>query len=327
MTAGEPRPAPIRWGVAAARLGLGIALVTAVLWLLLAGPQTLEFEWVPWALAVSLAGSLAANAVTAWRWQLLSETMTSTKLPYGVYFHHLATTRVIGQFLPSLVVDLLGRSASLRAAGSRDTVGRLVVPLVLERILDLVLPCVLLGWALALQQGLVTDTTAWTSLAIVTAAFVALAIPTLGPMTRVALRVRAWAARVPDPAVVVPEVQRALAVRITVLSLGRWLTVMVQYWGAGAALGVTLPALVLLAAAPLAQLAALVGITPGALGLQEGGWAGALTLLGIAASDIAVFVIATRAAMIVNFAIIAALSWRWRGGDDQRADERGSPAR
>ncbi|MBL8943044.1 MAG: hypothetical protein JNK45_07865, partial [Myxococcales bacterium] len=46
--------------------------------------------------------------------------------------------------------------------------------------------------------------------------------------------------------------------------------------------------------------------------LQEGGWAGALTLLGAGAGDIAVFILAMRGAMIVNFAILSALSWRWR---------------
>ena len=301
----------VRWGTVAMRLGLGVVLLAAVLWLLLRGPQTLAIAFVPMAWMVGFLGSIAANAVTALRWQLLSEAMTHTRLPYGVYFHHLATTRVIGQFLPSLVVDLLGRSASLRAAGSTETVGRLVVPLVLERILDLVLPAVLLVWALALQQGLLTTFGAWSSLAVLVIVFAALAVPTLAPLASIALRLRRWFAR-SDAPVEVPAVATALAVRITGLSIARWATVMLQYWGASAGLGVVLPALVLLAAAPLGQLAALVGITPGALGLQEGGWAGALTLMDVGPADIAVFVIAARAAMIVNFAVIAAASWHWR---------------
>lgn len=301
----------VPWGAALMRLVLGIVVLAAVLWLLLRGPQTFVVDFVPWAWLTGLLGSLVANVVTALRWQLMSEAMTATRLPYGVYFHHLATTRVLGQFLPSLVVDLLGRSAGLRAAGSRESVGRLVVPLVLERVLDLVLPAVLLLWAIAVQQRIVVDAAAWASAAIVLAVFAVLAVPGLGPLATLALRVRARLARAPSSEVV-PTVPRPLAARITMLSVARWIAVMVQYWGAGVGLGAVIAPLVVCAAAPLGQLAALVGITPGALGLQEGGWAGALTVLGVDAATIAVFIIATRAAMIVNFTILAAVSWPWR---------------
>lgn len=301
----------VPWGTALMRLGLGIAVLAAVLWLLLRGPEQLVVDFVLWAWLVGLVGSIVANAVTALRWQLMSEAMTATKLPYGVYFHHLATTRVLGQFLPSLVVDLVGRSASLRAAGSGESMGRLVVPLVLERVLDLVLPAVLLVWAIAVQQSLVVGTAAWASAAGLLALFAVLAVPGLGPLATLALKVRARLARTPTSEVV-PTVPRPLAARITVLSIARWIAVMVQYWGAGVGLGAAIAPLVVCAAAPLGQLAALVGITPGALGLQEGGWAGALAVLGVETATIAVFVIATRAAMIVNFTIIAAASWPWR---------------
>jgi hypothetical protein len=71
-------------------------------------------------LALGLLGSLLATIVTAARWKILSEAMGATRLPYGVYFHWLALTRVVGQVLPTIVVDLLGRTAALRAAGSES---------------------------------------------------------------------------------------------------------------------------------------------------------------------------------------------------------------
>jgi Lysylphosphatidylglycerol synthase TM region len=307
------------WLRALVRLACGLALLGAVVWVLLAAGGRPHIHVVAWAWTVGLLGSAAANAVTARRWQLLSEALTQTRLGYGAYFHHLAWTRVVGQFLPSLLVDLLGRSASLRAAGGRESVARSLVPLVLERILDLLLPTVLLAWALAWHFAQPSDAAAWTSFAIVLAAFGVLAVPGLRPLARTAMRVYLWLrtrpwsrVRVPDDgAIAVPEIDRALAVRVSALSLARHGFVLVQYWGAGAGLGVMLPALVLVAGAPLAQLAGLVGITPGALGIQEGGWAGALGLLGVAPSDIAVFVLATRAAMIVNFALLSAASWHW----------------
>ncbi|MBC8070325.1 MAG: hypothetical protein IAG13_18475, partial [Deltaproteobacteria bacterium] len=136
------------WARALVRLAFGLALLGAVLWVLIEIGGRPHAHLVAWAWAVGLAGSTSANAVTARRWQLLSEALSDARLGYGTYFHHLAWTRVVGQFLPSLLVDLFGRSASLRAAGSHESVARLMVPLVLERVLDLVLPLVLLGWAL-----------------------------------------------------------------------------------------------------------------------------------------------------------------------------------
>lgn len=293
------------------RLVLGLSLLGAVLWFLLEAGGTPHLRFVAWAWGVGMVGSVLANAVTSRRWQLLSETMTSTRLPYGVYFHHLAYTRVLSQFLPSLVVDLVGRSASLRAAGSSESMGRLLAPLVLERVLDLVLPAVLLGWALAWRAGGLDEAAAWSSLVALVVVFSLVSIASLRLMVVVALRVRRWIRRERD-AIEVPAVDRPLALRVTMLSLARYATIMLQYWGGGAGLGVTLSAMVLLSSAPLAQLAGLIGITPGALGLQEGGWAGALTVLGVAPADIAVFVIATRGTIIVNFALITVLSWRWR---------------
>jgi len=224
---------------------------------------------------------------------------------------------VIGQFLPLLVVDLVGRSASLRAAGSRAGLGRLLAPLVLERLLDLALPAVLLAWVLATIAAGASDAAAWASLAIVVAVFALLSVPLLRPAAALALavwsRARRWLRR-PALEETPPAIDRALAARVTGWSLARFAAVTLQYWGSGAALGVALPALVLLRATPLAQLAALVGITPGALGIQEGGWSAALSGLGVAAGDIVVFVLATRAAMIVNFSVLALASWPWKSG-------------
>jgi hypothetical protein len=309
-----PEDAPrIPWRSAIVRLSLGLALFAAiVVWLAReAGSIRVQPHLFPW--LASLAASAIANAVTARRWQLLAESMGGSPLPYGVYFHHLAATRVIGQFLPLLVVDLVGRSASLRSAGSRAPLGRLLAPLVLERLLDLLLPAVLLAWVLA-TAGL-DPRTAWTSLAIVVAVFALASVPLLAPTAALALAVWARARRIlrrPAPDESPPAIDRRLAASVAGLSLARFIGVTMQYWTSGAALGVLLPLLVLVQATPVAQLAALVGITPGALGIQEGGWAAALSRLGVSAGDVVVFVLATRAAMIVNFSVLALASWRWR---------------
>ncbi len=305
--------ARVPWFSAIVRFLFGVGLFAAVVAWLMGDAGSIDVEVHAGMALVGLAASAVANAVTARRWQLLSESMSASRLPYGVYFHHLAATRVIGQFLPLLVVDLVGRSASLRAAGSRAGYGRLLAPLVLERMADLLLPAVLLAWVLATHDA--SPTIAWASLAIVVVVFSVAAIPLLRPAARLALAAWAWGRgllRRPTPTEDPPAIDRALATRVTGWSLARFAAIAVQYWASGAALGVVLPALVLVGAMPLAQLAALVGITPGALGIQETGWSAALRQLGVAPGDIVVFVLATRAAMIVNFSVLALASWPWK---------------
>lgn len=316
-----PRPVPGRRAVlkGIVQLALGLSLFAGLLWWV-APPwdeirDTVHLH-VPW-LLVSLLGSAFATVVTAARWKMLSETMGGGRLPYGVYFHTLALTRVIGQVLPTVVVDIIGRGAALKAAGSRSRLGQLITPVVLERLIDLLLPLSLLVWALAVHFDALPWIDPWVSLAILTAAFVLLAIVLMDPLVRLALwaygtlrRLRRRDRTLARPEV--PEVNAPLSARIVGLSVLRYTGILFQYWGAGAGLGVVLTPLVLVCAAPLAQLAGLVGITPGGLGVQEGGWAAALHQLGQSEAHIVVFMAGTRLMMSVNFGILSLLSWPWR---------------
>lgn len=317
----EPRPIADRRTVVKAivQLGLGLGLFAGLLWWV-APPWDELRDTVhvhPQWLLVSLLGSAFATLVTAARWKMLSETMGAGRLPYGVYFHYLALTRVIGQVLPTVLVDVLGRGAALKAAGSRSRLGQLITPVVLERLIDLLLPLSLLAWALAVHLDALPWIDPWLSLGIMTAAFVLLAIALMEPLVRLALwaygtlrRLRQRDRTLARPRA--PRVRAPLSARIVGLSVLRYAGILVQYWGAGAGLGVRLAPLVLVSAAPLAQLAGLVGITPGGLGVQEGGWAAALHELGQGEAQIVVFMAGTRLMMSVNFGILSLLSWPWR---------------
>lgn len=301
------------------RLAAGIGLFAALLWWL--SPPWDEIRahlsFSPAWLVLSFAGSFFATVVTAARWKALSEGMGAAPMRYGVYFHYLALTRVVGQVLPNMVVDLIGRGAALRAAGNKSGLGQLIAPVVLERVLDFLLPAAMLVWALgvalrpeALPMG------PYGSLAVIVIAFAVLAVPLLRPLATLALWMLGLVRRLrhregavlPGP----PQVPRPLAVRIVVYSLGRYLGILAQYAGAGAGFGTLLPVLTLLAATPLAQIAGLVGITPGGLGIQESGWVAALSQLGQPEAAIVVFMSATRLMMGVNFGLLTLVSWRWR---------------
>lgn len=317
-----PRPAAPSIVRAALQLLLGVGIFALILWWV--APPWEEIRQlvslsVGW-LVVSFAGSAFATLVTAARWKTLSEAMGASPMRYGVYFHYLALTRVLGQVLPNMFVDLVGRGAALRAAGNRSGLGHLIAPVVLERVLDFLLPCAMLVWALPFALGQEHAALGpWGSLATVVVVFSVLAVPLLRPLAALALRLLGWVRRLRHREAVLPpapQVPRPLAMQIVGFSLGRYVGILVQYGGAGAGFGVALPALVLLAAAPLAQLAGLVGITPGGLGIQEAGWVGGLARLGTPEAAIVVFMAATRLMMVVNFGLLTLLSWRWRVHED-----------
>ena len=322
---------------AVARFALGLVLLVAVLrWLAPDWDQLgerVELDW-RWAL-LGLAGTCVASVVTAARWRLLAEAMGGTRLPYVAYFYGLVVTRFLGQFTSTLAMDLVGRGLALRSAGSERGLGHAATQVVLERILDLVIPLLLLAWALALRD----DRWPWIaahpelSLVVLAGLFLALAVPLLGPGVALALRLylgvrlrlskrrRAQVQRsaetaldgVEDPSASAttlgPTVDRRLAARVALLSLLRFAAVVVQFWGIAGAVGLGIGWLEMTTATPIAQLAGMLGLTPGGLGILEAGWAGGLGWIGQDELAIGIFVLAQRLGVIGFFGLLSALSW------------------
>lgn len=307
--------------LAAAKLVLGLAALAAVLAWLLPGAGELRAalaraELRPTWLALGLVATTVACLVTSARWKRLAEAMGGTPLPHVAYFHSLALTRVLGQLSSTLVMDLVGRGALLRAAGSRRGLGHAFTQAALERVFDLVLPLMLLAWAVIAWQGGWPADRAIASFVGVCLAFAGVSAALLGPLVRLALRLHAAALRLrgrPDDTgpLELPPLDRRLAVDVGLLSLARYLAVMLQFWAVAAAVGADLAFSQIAGATPIGQLAGMLGVTPGALGIQEAGWAGALTWVGVAAPAIALFVLAQRAIVTAYFALLAALTWPW----------------
>jgi hypothetical protein len=304
--------------VAASKLVAGIAVLAAVVvWLAPSVDELLaRVEPDGLGLALGLSGSAAATAVTAARWKLLTEGMGGTRLPYGAYVYALALTRFLGQVSSNLVMDLVGRGAALRSAGSERGLGHLMLPVLVERLADVVLPAVMLLWIIMIRTT-GSEHLAWPSLAVVILVFALLAVPGLRPAATAALALYGWMKRDKASASEL-SLDLRVALRVVVLSVARYVAVLGQFWGMGMAAGVVLPALSLLGAAPVAMLTALVGITPGGLGLQEAGWAGALLWLGHDATAVAVFVLATRIQLVLNFGVLSLIFRPWRGSGTPR---------
>jgi uncharacterized membrane protein YbhN (UPF0104 family) len=309
-----------------ARLLLGVALFVLVLrwlapnWSELVERIDLNVGWM----LLGLLGTTLASIVTAARWQLLAELMGEKPLPYVAYLFGLVWTRLAGQVTSTLAMDLVGRGAALKSAGSERGLGHAATQVVLERLFDLVLPVLLLGWALAARYDTLG---AWVgdwpgiSLLVCALVFLALAIPLLRPSVGVALRVylainlglARWRrkqveadARSPE---VMPEVDARVATKVAVHSVLRFAFVIVQFWGIAGAVGLTISWVEMSAATPFGQLAGMIGLAPGGLGMLELGWAAGLGFVGLDAVTISLFVLAQRAGVIAFFGLLTLLSW------------------
>ena len=137
------------------RLSTGLGLLAVIVWWLVPGPAErrallASLDPEPRSLALGLAATFLASLVTSARWRRMAEdAMGGTRLPYLVYFHALVLTRVLGQVSSTLAMDLVGRGVALHRAGAQHGLGHSVTQAVLERIFDLVLPLLMLAWALA----------------------------------------------------------------------------------------------------------------------------------------------------------------------------------
>lgn len=304
--------------MALARLAFGGVLLAILLYTLAPDWDAVrdQFEFRPGWFAVGLLGTGLATAFTAARWQLLNEQMTQTRQPYGVYFHYIAITRLIGQFLPMLLMDFVGRGMGLRAAGSKQGLGRLLTPVLLERLLDFALPCTTLAWALLVVEGPpIFAEYRWIWLVSITVVFAGASVPFIGPIANLLLRVYAWIKNLRGSVDVVVEpvhVPTGVAAWVALHSVGRYATVLLQFIGMGAAAGALLKTFAVVCGFSVAQLSALLAVTPGGLGIQDLGWAGALGWLGTEKVMIALFLFGFRIFVVVNFGLLSLLSLRFR---------------
>jgi uncharacterized membrane protein YbhN (UPF0104 family) len=272
-----------------------------------------------WAL-VGLLGTTLASFATAARWKLLAEVMGGTRLPFIAYFYGIVLTRLLGQFTSTAAMDLVGRGLALRSAGSQRGIGHAAMQVVLERTLDAALPLTLVGWALAVQyQALPIPPLA--SLLLAAVVFVALAVPLLRPGVRITLRLYLWlrlridrlrrrqieAQIESDPEL--PLVDLTLSAKVAGYSLLRFASVVLQFWGIAATVGIELSWQQITTATSVAQLISMIGLTPGGLGVLEAGWAWGLGWVGADTIAISIFVLAQRVGVIVNFGLLSAISW------------------
>lgn len=301
------------------RLAAGLLTFGAIVWYLIPSwsELTVRVDLALPFLAIGLAGAAAAHVAVAARWKLLAESMGGNPLSLWAYLHSLLVTRFLGQFVSSLAMDLVGRGVALRSVGSRRGVGHATTLVVLERIFDVIIPLILVGWALAVRSPLL-EPYAVPLLVAGATLFVVLATPGLAPLARVAMAIYARLAHAPTAGLLV-DVTPAVSAKVALLGVARFGAVLVQFAGIGAGIGVFLPWTAWTASTPIAQLTALVGVTPGGLGVVEAGWWAGLAWVGVERSTIGLFLLAQRTALIAFLGSLALLSWPLaRGGSTRR---------
>ena len=217
-------------------------------------------------------------------------------------------------------MDLVGRGVGLQRAGSGRSLGHAATQVVVERLLDLLLPLGLAVWLLsrpaeASAHGLYVPLL-W--IAVCAALFV----PLIRPGATVALAIYAWArdrarglGRGGAAASAEDDLPRdevalapATAARVAALSVARLATVTLQFYGAAFIVGLAPSPGQMLGATGVAALTGLVGLTPGGLGVIEWGWAGAFRHLGVDGVDVARFVLCQRLCVITNFGLLSLLA-------------------
>jgi len=302
MTSGSRLKAVVQLVVGAA-IFVAIVLYLLPSWDRLSGTAHLD----PLFLAVGLLGAALVHVAVAARWKLLSESMGGNRLDFASYFHALLVTRFLGQFVSALAMDLVGRGVALRASGSQRGVGHATTLVVVERIFDLVLPVLLLVWALGVRRfGL--EAHQGVLLAAGAVAFVVVATPGLRPLARLALAVYGRVGH-RNPGAFPSEVTYAISFRVALLSVFRFASVLVQFIGIGLGVGLVLPWSDWVAATPVAQLTGMIGVTPGGLGIIEAGWWGGLAWVGVGREQIGLFLLAQRTALIAFLGTLALASW------------------
>ncbi len=301
------------------RLAMAAAIVGAIIWA--SGPEDLaqaaHVGLAPAAQVLAMTGALAL--ASSWRWRLVL-----LRFDPGGAYPLLAVLRVVlvGLVLGLVVSQDVGSASSRIAYLTRDrrmSLAQAGYSVLLDRWLDLLVLAVLAPVSALFLARVLGAGAALALLGL--AAGVLLALGVLWPESLTWVLARGYSAASsvlrrlvrrqggalqPMPAALaLGRQQLALAV---VLSLARLAAVTLRAWFVALALGtgVSLEEMALLV--PIVQVALLVPLTPGGLGVYDAGWYGALLSRGVPGTDALAFVLLHRVLSTAALLAIAALT-------------------
>jgi uncharacterized protein (TIRG00374 family) len=266
---------------------------------------------------ITLLGSL--------RWRLLVSALTQQPpLPVREIYHYNIIGRFISLFAPRGVGDFAGRPLALRA-GKASSLGMAVYSTILDRMFDYILILLLAVPALLYALRLISLEVGGGLAALLVAVGFLLVATRFGQVVRwfnkLLGHVVALATKIPLLGRTVPrarveqlrqlediEIDRRTAGYAYLISIAQILMILARSYLIGRALGLSLPILLLLLAAPVAQLGQLLAFTPGALGVRELSWFAVLQAAGIPGDDLLTFLVGHRAYIYVCIIVLALIS-------------------
>ncbi len=295
-----------------------------------------DVSW-PW-----LAGVVLASAGLVWsaaaRWRTIAiHTVGGGSVSLTRYVYYFLLGRVLGLVLPAEATDVdvgfralaLKRSEKVSLAGAAYTV-------LLDRLFDfavliwLVVPALLhLGGRISEGAALAVALAGIALTPVVVGRRHGAAVDALARLYTRAIRLLGFLPwmRGTD----VPEFRERsgesgpggrVSVSVYVLSVVKLVMVVARFYFVARALGVPVPLSTAFICVPLAQVAALVAVTPGGLGILEAGWYGILVWAGVAAEETVLLVVGWRLYTSASLLFLVLGLRGWQAISDRRAGDR-----
>ena len=248
------------------------------------------------------------------RWAVVAKALSHQPIPARhKFFLFFVLNRLLGFLIPKDLADIGGRSLALTRHGVPATAS--VGSVVLDRLFDVALACQLLPFALLYLSG-VTSAVQSLGLMAFSLILVLTAFVTAGG------RISEWMLTIVNRAAGFPRLARlkeivalkdlsltrlsvALFLRAYLLTVAKHSFSFLRLCSFSAALQEQIPFSIILVVMPVIQLAYMIAITPGSLGIVEGGWVAVLLASGITADNVGGFVLAQRLLPMLYFAILA----------------------
>ncbi|MCK4546048.1 MAG: flippase-like domain-containing protein [Candidatus Eisenbacteria sp.] len=288
----------------------GVAVALVALFLVLGDTSQLgrlsDVSW-PWLVLLLLAtAGLVLSASVRWR-TIAVETMGAGDVPLSRFIHYFLMGRVLGFVLPAEAADMGIRTVALRRSREMSLAGAAYTVL-LDRLFDLVVLVCLVVPALFYLGGRLDERVALGIGFAVIAVLPAVVGRRYGGAIRFlerlyrglirGFRFLPWLRKAEVPELETGPERRGLggksAVSSYLLSVVKLVMVSLRLYFVAGALGVEVPLWMAFICVPLAQVAALVAVTPGGLGILEAGWYGILVWAGVAPEETVLLVVGWR---------------------------------
>lgn len=283
-------------------------VVTAALALGFMNFNGIELIWsVPLdAVVLVVACTAMMDIIYAARWRLwLTDLCDAPGFSLWTLWTYVTWSRVASQVLPIPAGSLGVRAAAVKTAGNLS-VKRALLSVAIDPVLDLLQFLFVVPMTVAFVLGYVTETQATCGIGLVLglgAGILVAAFPSLLALMRW-MRQRGSAKRV-DREDLGRMPRRKTLLTAYALTLARYVFVALRIWAVAVAVGLTdLTPQYALCTGTVTQAAYMATVTPGALGVLEGGWFAVLRTSGYAAADATLFVTAQRLLLWLSLAVI-----------------------